>query len=178
MKILPPNAFRNTAEYARPYFHAEVDNDCTLDDLLRPAFWGNHVANGTLKKNALIDIVRADGTLDVQLRCVEVGPAYAIMRPRMLWEDAEAAAARAAAAASLEAVNAQPIEELAPEGYKITYTPRGAEAGYGVLYVETDTKVAKSLKLKADAVKAAIEHAKKLGIYQPAAQSAPASEVA
>lgn len=177
MKMLPAQAFRNDASYARPYFHTEVDNDCTLDDLLRPAFWGHHVGTtGTLKKNALIDVVRADGTLDVQLRCVEVGPGFAVMRVLRSWEDAEAAAARNLVAQSIDNANAAEPVEQAPEDYKITYIPKGAQSGYGVTYLPTSAKLVQGLKLKADAIKAAIDHAKKAGTYVDPAQSAAAEE--
>lgn len=173
MKMLPAQAFKNSADYARPYFHTEIDNDCTLDDLMRPAFWGHHVgSNGTLKKNALVDVIRADGTLDVQLRCVEVGQGYAVMRPLRVWEDEAAAAARAAAANSIANANAAEPVEQAPEDYKITHIPRGAQAGFGVTYLPTGAKLAAGLKLKADAIKAAIEHAKKAGTYVPAQSAA------
>lgn len=180
MKMLPAQAFRNTAEYARPYFHTEVDNDCTLDDLLRPAFWGNHVGtSGTLKKNALIDVVRADSTLDVQLRCVEVGPGFAVMRVLREWEDPAAAAALAATREAVDDANAAEPVLQAPDDYKITHIPRGAQAGFGVLYTPTGLKLATGLKLKADAIKVAIDHSKKAGTYiDPAQSTAPAEEAA
>lgn len=167
MKLLPASAFRNDASYSRPYFHTEVDNDCTLDDLMRPAFWGHHANGGTLRKNALIDIVRADGTLDVQMRCVEVGQGYAVMRVLRSWEDADRAAELAAAASSIGQANEATPDDAAPEGYKITYVPKGPQSGYGVTYLATDTKIASGLKLKAEAIAKAIDHAKRSGNYVP-----------
>jgi hypothetical protein len=159
-KILSASALNHTADYARDSYHVEVDNDVTLDDILRPAFWAHHISK--LRKNALIDVVRADGSLDVQLRVVEVGIGYAKMRARFVWEDGEVAAARQAVDDAVEAHNS--IDVAVPSEYKIGHN---VKTGFSVTLVSTGAVVAKGLKLRGEAVAAAKAHATKAGIAWP-----------
>lgn len=154
-KVLIATALYNTADYDRPYFHVTVPNDVTLEDLQRPAFWAHHTTK--LKVGALIDVVRENLSLDVQLRCLGAGVGFAKMRVLREWEDKEVAKSVAN-----EATGAEPETALPPE-YKITVS-RGS---FTLTYVPTDIKLESNLKTRAAAVAAAKAHAATAGITWP-----------
>ena len=164
-KTLSASAFsNNTADYARGYFHAVVDDTITLDDLLTPAFWAHHTRS--LTPMTLVDVVRQDMTLDVQLRVLETGTGYVRMRPLRVFEDEVRAKEMAAVAAAKDEVSAGvklPVE------YKITSAGKG---GFTLTYVPTDAKIAEKIKTHGAAVQMAKDHAKIAGIAWP--EPAPA----
>jgi hypothetical protein len=160
VKVLSASALNATADFTRDSYHVEVNNDVTLDDILRPAFWAHHMRK--LKKNALIDIVRADGSLDVQVRVTDVGLGFATVRPLRVWEDPEVAAARAATEQAVEAHNA--TDTAIPSEYKISHNAR---TGFTVTYLATGETISKGHKLRGDAVNAVRAHATKAGIAWP-----------
>ncbi len=158
-KTLPGGAMNKAAEFDRQYWHVTVDDDVTLADILKPAFWAHHAAK--LSKMALIDVVRHDLTLDVQLRVVNVGVGYAVVRPLRVFEDEAAVSARM----EREAIDAGNAEQTKlPEEYKITTLGKG---GFTVTYVPTDAKIATGKKTRAEAVAVARDHAEKAGIAWP-----------
>lgn len=115
MKALPATALRrNGADYERTYHHIVVEQDVSLDDLLRPGFWVHHV--GTLRVNDIIDVV--SDVLDVQLRVVGKGIGLVNMRPRMIW------AKDAVAGTGGAPVSDEPLPGI-PDGYEIKKGPRG-----------------------------------------------------
>lgn len=61
-------------------FTALVENDITLEDILTPVFWSAYTR--TLRPLSLINVVRKDGTLDVELRVLSVEPGAVAMRLR------------------------------------------------------------------------------------------------
>lgn len=159
-KVLSATALNHTADYSRDSYHVEVDNDVTLEDILRPAFWAHHIPR--LRKNALIDIVRLDGSMDVQLRVIEVGIGYARMRPRLVWEDETVAAARAQTDTVIAEHNA--IEASVPPEYKVSHN---IKTGFTVTFVPTGAAISKGHKLRGEAVASARAHAGKAGIAWP-----------
>ncbi len=159
---LPASALHRSAEYERSYWHVVVDDTITLDDLMRPAFWAHHA--NKLQRGHLVDVVRSDMTLDVQLRVLEAGVGFVVMRPRIVFED-EGAVAERQARAAIDAGEA--VEMVLPEQYKITHTGRG---GFTVTYVPTDAKIVTGKKTRAEAYAAAKDHAQKAGIAWPDAK--------
>jgi len=165
-KTLPASAFsNNTADYARGYFHAVVDDSVTLDDLLTPAFWAHHTRS--LTKMTLVDVVRQDMTLDVQLRVIETGIGYVRMRPLRVFEDEVRAKEMADAAAATAGTDADEVK--LPAEYKITTAGKG---GFTLTFVPSDAKIGEKIKTEAAAVQMAKDHAAIAGIAWP--EPAPA----
>jgi len=157
--------YMGSAETERSYFHVEVDADVSLQDILTPAFWGHHASR--VKRGTLIDVIRRDLTLDVQLRVLETGKGFVKVRPIRVYEDEAAAAQIAETAARIEQINADDTVEneiLPADFYKISHVARGAKAGFVVIYKPTDTRIAEAVALRPDAVRLALAHAKQLGI--------------
>jgi len=162
LKILPARQIPS-AEHERGYFHIEVDADVSVADILTPAFWGHHAQR--MKPGSLVDIVRRDGTLDMQIRVVETGKGFAKVRQLRLWEDEQAAAQIAEANAIKAEINDDDAATATlPDVYKITYQPKGKTPGFSVIYKPTDAKIAEGIALKPDAVRRALAHAKELGL--------------
>lgn len=168
-KVLAATAFSHTAEYDAPHFHVRVDNDVTLEDILRPAFWAHHA--GKLRPFNVIDIVRENMSLDVQVRVTEIGVGFVAVRVLRAWEDESIAAARAATLAAAETIGAD--VEL-PAEYKITHS----KGSFVLTYIPTDTRIGNGYKTRAGAVAAARDHAGKAGIEWPVVSTAPVSEEA
>lgn len=167
-KVLPVLSL-GQAEYTAPRFHVRVDDDVTMDDIMRPAFWAHHA--GKLRPFNTIEVVRQNLSLDVELRVIEVGTGFVVVRPLRIWEDEAIAQARAAAVESANTVGA---DTILPTEYKIT-TARG---NHVLTYTPTDTKLGSSYKTHALAVAAAREHAVKAGIAWPDPSTAPVTEEA
>lgn len=163
-KLCPANALSQAADYARQSWHVVVDNDVTLEDVLRPSFWAHHA--NKIQKFALIDVVSQDMTLDVQLRVLETGTGYVVTRVRIEFQDADKAAERKAEAAAADAGAADTV--ALPDEYKISM----GKGGFVVTYVPTDAKIATGKKTRAEAVTEAKAHATKAGIAWP--DAAPA----
>lgn len=159
-KVLPANAMSQAAEFSRRSYHVVVDNDVTLDDIMKPAFWAHHIPK--LEKHALIDVVRNDGSLDVQLRVIETGIGFASMRPLRVWEDGEVAADRAASEAAIGAHNS--AETAIPPEFKITHN---VKTGFTVTLAATGAVISKGHKLRGEAVASAKSYASKAGIAWP-----------
>jgi hypothetical protein len=168
-KVLTATAMHNVAEYDRPYYHVTADDDVTLSDLLRPAFWAHHVPK--LKPGALVDVVNKGMTLDVQLRVVATGPGFVNMRPLRVWEDKEVAKARAEAAKAKDASDTDLASVPLPPEYKI-----GASKGaFSLTFLPTETRLETNLKTRAAAIEAAKKHAKAAGIAWPETVKEPAT---
>ena len=166
-KTLPASAMHNTADYERQAFHVVVEDHVTLEDIVRPAFWAHHAAK--VKKLALIDVVRADMTLDVQLRVIDVGVGYIKVRPLRIYEDKQAVKERKAAQdAGQDADEAAAAIKL-PEEYKITATGKG---GFTVTYLPNDAKIATGKRTRLEAIAVVKDHAEKAGIAWPEATPA------
>lgn len=77
MKPLKATAMDH-AHYARLNMFAEVPAGTTLEDVLSPEFWANHVQR--LKRGAIIEILSEDNALDCDVRVLKVGPTFAHIR--------------------------------------------------------------------------------------------------
>lgn len=164
-KVLAPTAVRHTAEYDAPRFHVRVDDDVTLEDIMRPAFWAHHAK--TLRPFNVVEIVRQNMSLDMEVRVLEVGTGYVVVRPLRFWEDKAVADARAQAVAAADAGGA---DVVLPAEYKIT-SGRGS---FVLTFIPNDTKLGSAYKSRAAAIVAAREHAAKAGIAWP--ETLPATE--
>lgn len=156
-KVLTSTALK-LAEYEAPNYFVVVDNDTTIEDIMRPAFWAHH--SGKLRKNNTIDIVRENSSLDMQVRVIESGQGFVRVRPLRAWEDEEVAKARAADVAA-EETNTGAVK--LPEEYKIT-SGRGS---FVLTYVPTDTRIGQGYKTRGLAEEAARAHAASAGIEWP-----------
>lgn len=145
MKSLPATALRrNGADYERTYHHITVEQDVSLEDLLRPGFWVHHV--GTLRVNDIVDVV--SDVLDVQLRVIEKGIGLVKMRPRVIW------AKDAVVGTDAAPVSDEPLPSL-PDGYEIKKGPRGR---WRVFQKEPLIEVAGNIIEEREAVLAARAH--------------------
>jgi hypothetical protein len=166
-KVLASTALSQTAEYLAPHFFVVVDNDVTVDDIMRPAFWAHHASR--LKRFNTITIVREDDSLDMDVRVVAAGQGFVRVRPIRIWEDEAVAAARAAEASAAETAPAEIV--VLPEEYKIT-SGRGS---FVLTFLPTDERIGSGYKTRTAAINAAREHARNAGIAWPE-PTAPALE--
>lgn len=77
MKPLKPTAMDHS-NFVRIHMSANVPPGTTLTDVLEPTYWANHAHR--LKRGAIIDILSEDGSLDCELRVLEIGPTFAKVR--------------------------------------------------------------------------------------------------
>jgi len=145
------------AEFSRSYRHIDVDNDVTLDDLLTPGFWAHHA--NTLQEKDLLDVLSFDMDLDVQLRVVETGVGFVVMRVCAVRHNRSGDAD-----ATIEEADEEEGElpEI-PKGYKVGFSP-----GSKKWYVQTNlVKPAQTISTdhltKRDAILDAVAHAAKVG---------------
>lgn len=168
-KDLPSKELYHTADYNRSAYHVTVDDDVSLSDIERPAWWCHHSAK--LKANDLVDLVRADGAFDVQVRVTHVGTGFVKVRVLRKWVDEafeKEQKAQAAAGAAKSGTTDDDVIPPLPEEYKIT---KGGK-GWVVTFMPTDAKIAQGKKTVAEAVEAAKEHATQAGIAWPDATPA------
>jgi hypothetical protein len=152
MKTLPSTAMSRAADYVRTAHHVNIDPSATIEDILRPSFWAHHVAR--LNVNDLVDVMTTDGGIDIQLRVIEKGIGFVVMRPLRIWTRDEGLSAgegndTSAASEALGDV---------PEGYTVGHTPK---TSWRVLTKEPNLEVSRNHKSKAEAINAAIAHAAK-----------------
>jgi hypothetical protein len=152
MKTLPSTAMTRAADFSRTYHHVNVDPEATIEDILRPAFWAHHVPR--LGINDLVDVVTADGGIDIQLRVTGKGIGYVEMRPLRIWLRDEGSTTMGDDHASA------PVEALGevPEGYAVGHTPK---TGWRVHTKDPSNEVSRNHKSKNEAINAAIAHAAK-----------------
>ena len=128
---LGANALKRS-DYERGNYFCVVANDVTLDDILRPAFWQHHwnVLNGgqTPRPFARVEVVRQDGTLDVDLRVVRVSPGMVVMRALRTYVD-DSNLTKPTPDIEIEAPNLS-----TPDGYKVQFIPN---AGWQVRLGDT-----------------------------------------
>ncbi|SDH08423.1 hypothetical protein [Pelagibacterium luteolum] len=149
MKTLQPTAMRAAgADYVRTYHHVTVDNDVTMDDILRPNFWAHHT--GTLRAGDLVDVLSKDMSLDVQLRVIGKGVGYVNLRPRMAYvaKDRDE---------TIVAENGDDLPDI-PDNYTVTFTPM---TKWRVHTKQPHNEIQRDLPSKKAAIEAAIEHSAK-----------------
>lgn len=151
------------ADTTRGLYIAIVPNDTTFEDVMTPGFWANHVAaNGPLSALpfARVEVVREDGTMDLDLRVISTAPGMAKMRClRKIVDDTNLGTARAQAEAAARPTPDELPEELqAPEGYKIGHAPNGAQKGYWVQMKSNSQMLGKGYGDRATAVAVAKKH--------------------
>jgi len=146
--VLAPTAMPHggAADYSRTYRQVTVTPETTIEDVLRPSFWANHV--GVLQKNDLIDILSEDGGLDMQVRVTGKGIGMVHVRPIRVW--------------SRDEVVARPAEQLAtddevPAGYVVSFAPKQL---WRVATKNPSEIVSKDHASKSDAIAAAFEHSR------------------
>jgi hypothetical protein len=160
MKTLPPGKLFD-ATFSRSHYFTTVANDVTLEEIMTPGFWRDH--QPSMKVNTVIEIVRADGTLDLTARVIQSVPGMVKLRPLFppINDERNIKASRRAAAKDAAEGEADETNEV-PDGYKVKYTPA---SGYFVLLtgangtVSNLTQGQKDLS-KPDAIKIAIAHHK------------------
>lgn len=156
---LKPNALRR-ADLERGSYIAIVPSSTTFDDVMTPAFWANHVATlsgGQFPRPfARVEVVREDGTMDLDLRVIQTKPGMVLMRCLRRYEAGVADVAKGKKAA--------PSGELTkadlPTGYKWAHTPNGDRPGHLIRLESTGEILVAGLPTMHEAVLAAINHAK------------------
>lgn len=154
-RILSIKTEPRIADYSRSYRHIDVDNDVTLDDLLTPGFWAHHAA--ALQAKDLLDVLSYDMELDVQLRVIESGVGFVMMR---LCAERHKRGKAVEPTVETEEDTA-PLPDL-PRNYKVGFSP-----GSKRWYVQTTlTKPAQTVSTdhltKREAIEEAIAHAAKV----------------
>lgn len=146
---LGANALKR-ADYERGAYFAVVGNEVTLDDITRPAFWQHHwnILNGgqTPRPFARIEVVRQDGTLDVDLRVLRVAPGLVVVRVLRSFVD------NSNLVKPTETANDN-ADLTIPDGYKVAFVPN---AGWLVKF--GDTTIARALASKGAAAAYARQH--------------------
>lgn len=168
-KDLPSKELYHTADYNRSAYHVVLEDDVSLSDIERPAWWCHH--SNKLKPFDIIDLVRSDGAFDVQVRVVKVGTGFVKVRFLRKWVDEAFAKEQKAKAAAGDAKSGAADDDTVPplpSEYKIT---KGGK-GWVVTFMPTDARIAQGKKTVAEAVEAAKEHATQAGIAWPDATPA------
>lgn len=151
---LRANALKR-ADIERGSFFATVPNDTTLEDILRPNFWQHHIVSlsggPTPRPFARIEVVREDGSLDVDLRVVSTGPGMAVVRPLRVYRDDRDINL------GTEFADADDVDLELPPGYKTTNIPAGDKKGWRVTMPNGDELAARIPKRR-DAVRLAMDH--------------------
>lgn len=140
MNVLPANKLARLADYDRGSYHVVLPRHVLTEDILKPAFWANHVRR--LRFGDLVDVVTEDGQLDIQLRVLSVEPGMVHMRLRFGFESESRKADLAAAAAATQAAEQLAEQMVSPDGYKCGFTKAN---GYYVQLKATGEVLAKSL---------------------------------
>lgn len=140
------------ADYVRTAHHVNLDPEATIEDILRPSFWAHHVPR--LNVNDVVDVLTTDGGIDIQLRVIEKGIGFVIMRPLRIWLRDEVSAIGGAEPASA------PVDALGelPEGYRVDHTPK---TSWRVHTKDPSQEVSRNHKSKNEAINAALAHAAK-----------------
>lgn len=159
----------NRADIVRGNFIAIVPSDTTLDEVLTPAFWANHIPALT-RPFARIEVIREDGTMDLDLRVLSVAPGMATVRMlRGMKDDQNLGVAQA------DSAEAPGVDLSLPDGYKTAFQPQGQNRGHLVRLPNGDI-LTQGQPTKAAAAAIARAHFAKAST--PAPQSAPISSPA
>lgn len=146
-------ALRQQADYHRRVYHVVVPNDTLLSDLLRPGAWVHHA--DALKPGALVDVIREDMSLDVQLRVLASQRGLVDMRARMVYNDRATEGELLAARSKGDEPEAEEVLPEVPEGYKVYFAPK---IRWAVQLKDTTQVIFKDLPSKSEAIRKAIEH--------------------
>jgi len=151
-KILSVKTEPRIADYSRSYRHIDVDNDVTLDELMIPGFWAHHA--NTVQPKDLVDVLSLDMELDVQLRVIETGVGFVVMRVCSVRHD------RTVANDVDEGDEPGELPQV-PKGYKVGFTPK---RGYYVQssHVTPAEIVSSDHQTRREAIFAAIDYDKKI----------------
>lgn len=146
--VLAPTAMPHggAADYSRTYRQVIVPATATVEDVLRPSFWANHVA--LLQKNDLIDILSEDGGLDMQVRVVGKGIGMVHLRTIRMWTRDEVVSRTSEAAAS---------DDEVPAGYVVSFAPKQL---WRVATKNPSEIISKDHPSKSAAIEAAFNHAR------------------
>ncbi len=159
MKTLAANSLKGTT-FARQAWLAIIPNDTTIEDVLKPGFYANFASDPpVIKPYAIIELVTADGMLDVELRVIKVERGLVFVRPLRITE-AKGRDEVLKELAEPKTADDAPLPEL-PAEYKVGKIPAN-----GLYYVQlkiTGVTLVTGLS-KHKAYEFAIEHAKKAGI--------------
>lgn len=157
--ILKPNLLQRTV-ILRGQFSIIVPNDYTLASLLVPGNWANHA--NVIKPGDIIEACRADFTLDVLLRAVEVKPGMVKVRvlAKYMHDDSslEASAEARSIAANAGVRGAGEVEADVPEGYKVGFIPKGENSGYWVQLKATGAFLRRGIATRGAAIQFALAH--------------------
>lgn len=151
IRSLDPVRLRR-ADLERPHHVAIVPSDTTFDEVMTPAYWQHHVATLSSRPFGRIEVVREDGTMDLDLRVVKASAGMVLMRCLRKFVDDS----NLSKAAAPEAENAEPMPDL-PDGYKWAHVPNGANRGHMVRLPNGEVLV-QGKATKREAVLAAIAH--------------------
>jgi hypothetical protein len=170
------------AVYGQAHWLLLVNNDVTLAEVLRPAFWvqvlGRLRAPAEKSVGTVVTVISRDGNFECDVRVEKIEASLAFVRlrtPASLYEHPDRIRAAKALATAIEG----DLPDT-PEGYKIGFTPKAnnAAGGYYVLLEATGARLY-TAQTKRGAIEYAIEHAKKAGTYVEAAKpEEPAAEAA
>ena len=149
MKLLPPTAKMNAADFSRTYRQIEVGPDVFLEDLMRPGFWVHHADK--LNRNDIIDVISTDGALDVQLRVTGREKGLVFLRPLRIHNERGAAP---------ESIGDHKPSMAVPDGYVVDYTDA---TSWRARTRNPAIVLATGLKSEAEAVTACVAHAEKAG---------------
>lgn len=151
---LGANALRR-ADLERGSFFCVVPNETTFEQVMTPAFWQHHagalgLAPGA-RPYAKVEVMRQDGTMDLELRVTRVQAGAVHMRCLRKHVDDS----------NLDRPADGNVEEKGdltmPDGYKAAHTPNGATPGWLVRLPNGDV-LAKGLASKVIAAAAARKH--------------------
>lgn len=141
-KTLPAYALKTEAA-ARFSMFATVANDTTKEDVLRPGFWQVHWQELARLPFARVTVVREDGTMYLELLCVEAKAGLAKMR--VIFEHVDNSnLPRLAEAKDMEKNRGdalQQMQEQMPEGYKISHVTAGKDRGFWVTHKQSGQKL-------------------------------------
>lgn len=153
--VIGMNALQDAAT-ARGNYLVRVPNDKTREDVLRPSAWANMVPLLSRLPHARIEVVREDGTLDMDLRVLECSPG--MVRMLVLREYVNNSNLEAAKAEANKPAEAPTVDLVAPDGYKIVHLPAAVERGWAIQLVSTGEWLEKKIPDKGLAVAKAKAH--------------------
>jgi hypothetical protein len=163
---LKPNGLKR-ADLERGNFIAIVPSDTRFEDVMRPNFWQHVIPSlsggPTPRPFCRVEVVREDGTMDLELRVISTGPGMAVMRCLRRFEDNRDLDIGHAPAGADEVVS----DLVMPEGYKWGYIPRGENMGH-LVRLPTGDVLAQKLTSKRAAIERAIAHFQMASAEPPA----------
>lgn len=145
MKMLSPTTKVDDADFRRTYRGVEVPPGTTIDDVMRPGFWSHH--SDKIQKNDLLDILAADGSLDVQARVTGKKDGLITLRLLRAYQEEQASAPGAVEPIDLPQV---------PDNYIVNHAPK---TGWRVWTKVPSKELVRDLANKPAAIKWAISHA-------------------